>query len=670
MREKAMKKWVCLICTVILFFSVPNFQVQAVEVQGTETSIYGVGVPNWYGGAYSSANPFASANLYGQCTWYAWGRAYERTGKALPCRGNAGTWYNAAANAGYSVGQTPMENSVVVWAYGNYGHVGYVEAVNGDIVTVSEANNSALGNSTLQQQSTLAAGINYYSGMHNWTIAQMGGRYSGERLLGYIYLADKPAQNTFSVSLRRSYYSDESIVASWNVLPGTQKFGFTLWNTFKSDRNDSVIRIDQFMTGTSYTIGKLPPGNYCLGMVPYNSSGRMMTAVVYIDFTVTNRPTVKVSGISLNKTSLTLVKGQSDTITAIVTPSDAANKNIVWKSSNTAIATVSGGTIRAVGTGTATITATAADGSGKTASCIVTVQDAHKHNYKATVLKEPTCMATGTKVYRCSCGASYTETLAKTAHSVTIDKAVAATCTTQGKTQGSHCAVCKKILASQNTIPAKGHSYGKATITKRATKSKNGTAKKKCTRCGHEQSVTVYRPKKVGFSKTTFVYNGKNQKPRVTVYDLNGKALKSGTDYRVSYPKTMKKVGIYTVTVKMIGNYSGTFKKTYSIAPRGTEIKGVTVRSKNSILLKWQKQNSQVDGFEIQCSTDKGFSKGKIRTTGVKGSKKTSAIVKNIKRNQAYYIRIRSYKKVKQNGKTVKVYSEWSEVKSFSYWYK
>lgn len=170
---------------------------------------------------------------------------------------------------------------------------------------------------------------------------------------------------------------------------------------------------------------------------------------------------------------------------------------------------------------------------------------------------------------------------------------------------------------------------------KRATKSKNGTAKKKCTRCGHEQSVTVYRPKKVGFSKITFVYNGKNQKPRVTVYDVNGKALKSGTDYR-----------------------------------DGTEIKGVTVRSKNSILLKWQKQNSQVDGFEIQCSTDKGFSKGKIRTTDVKGSKKTSAIVKNIKRNQVYYIRIRSYKNVKQNGKNVKVYSEWSEVKSFSYGYK
>lgn len=66
----------------------------------------------------------------------------------------------------------------------------------------------------------------------------------------------------------------------------------------------------------------------------------------------------------------------------------------------------------------------------------------------------------------------------------------------------------------------------------------------------------------------------------------------------------------------------------------------------------------------------KGFSKGKVRTTGVKGSKKTSAIVKNIKRNQVYYIRIRSYKNVKQNGKTVKVYSEWSKVKSFSYWYK
>ena len=47
-------------------------------------------------------------------------------------------------------------------------------------------------------------------------------------------------------------------------------------------------------------------------------------------------------------------------------------------------------------------------------------------------------------------------------------------------------------------------------------------------------------------SATTYTYNGKVQKPSVTVKDSKGKALKNGTDYTVSYPKGMKNVGKYT----------------------------------------------------------------------------------------------------------------------------
>ena len=43
-------------------------------------------------------------------------------------------------------------------------------------------------------------------------------------------------------------------------------------------------------------------------------------------------------------------------------------------------------------------------------------------------------------------------------------------------------------------------------------------------------------------SATTYTYNGKVQKPSVTVKDSKGKALKNGTDYTVSYPKGMKNV--------------------------------------------------------------------------------------------------------------------------------
>ena len=83
--------------------------------------------------------------------------------------------------------------------------------------------------------------------------------------------------------------------------------------------------------------------------------------------------TYKVTGVSLNKDSLTLDVGASDTLTATITPDNATNKNVTWSSDNQNVATVENGKVTAVGVGTATITVTAADGSGKSATCSVTV---------------------------------------------------------------------------------------------------------------------------------------------------------------------------------------------------------------------------------------------------------------------------------------------------------
>ena len=82
-----------------------------------------------------------------------------------------------------------------------------------------------------------------------------------------------------------------------------------------------------------------------------------------------------VTGVSLNRTSLALYKGGTFTLKATLAPSDAYNKKVTWKSSNTAVATVtSAGLVTGVKKGTVTITATAADGSRKYASCKVTVR--------------------------------------------------------------------------------------------------------------------------------------------------------------------------------------------------------------------------------------------------------------------------------------------------------
>ena len=83
--------------------------------------------------------------------------------------------------------------------------------------------------------------------------------------------------------------------------------------------------------------------------------------------------TVGVSGVSLNKTSLNLLEGGSETLTATVAPDNATNKSVSWKSSDNGVATVdNSGKVTAVKAGSATITVTTSDGS-KTATCSVTV---------------------------------------------------------------------------------------------------------------------------------------------------------------------------------------------------------------------------------------------------------------------------------------------------------
>lgn len=80
---------------------------------------------------------------------------------------------------------------------------------------------------------------------------------------------------------------------------------------------------------------------------------------------------IAVISVKLNKTALTIKKGNSEKLTATITPSDATDKTITWTSSNTSVATVSGGTVKALKKGTATITAKTSN--GKTATCDVTV---------------------------------------------------------------------------------------------------------------------------------------------------------------------------------------------------------------------------------------------------------------------------------------------------------
>ena len=82
---------------------------------------------------------------------------------------------------------------------------------------------------------------------------------------------------------------------------------------------------------------------------------------------------VAVSSVTLNKATLSLTKGQSETLTATVAPDDATDKTVTWSSSDATIATVENGKVTAMKIGEATITVTTQDGN-KTATCSVTVK--------------------------------------------------------------------------------------------------------------------------------------------------------------------------------------------------------------------------------------------------------------------------------------------------------
>lgn len=74
-------------------------------------------------------------------------------------------------------------------------------------------------------------------------------------------------------------------------------------------------------------------------------------------------------------------------------------------------------------------------------------------------------------------------------------------------------------------------------------------------------------------------------------------------------------------------------------------------------------KSKTIKGYQIQLATDKKFKKNK-KTVTISKQKTTKTTVKKLKAKKKYYVRIRTYKNVKYQGKTIKVYSSWSKVKT------
>ena len=166
-----------------------------------------------------------------------------------------------------------------------------------------------------------------------------------------------------------------SLTLNKTVLPLQPKKTETLTATVSpSDADNKTVKwtTSNSAVATVNSNGKVTAkgkGTAIIKATAADGSGENATCTVTV---VT--PKKSVSSVTLNKRSLTMQVGKTQTLSVTVKPTNADIRNVIWTSSNTKVATVdSKGKVKAIGKGTATITATAADGSGKNAACKVTV---------------------------------------------------------------------------------------------------------------------------------------------------------------------------------------------------------------------------------------------------------------------------------------------------------
>ena len=358
----------------------------------------------------------------------------------------------------------------------------------------------------------------------------------------------------------------------------------------------------------------------------------------------------------------------------------------------------------------------------------------HTHSYTSKVTKPATCTENGVRTYTCECGDSYTETIPATGHNYgdfVVTKS--ATCTEDG-VKTKTCANCNDKITE--SIPKTGHTSSDWIIDKNAAINVKGSKHKECTVCKKVlETAEIPALSRISISKasvtlstSTYAYDGKAKKPGVTV-KLNGKTLKNGTDYTVSYlnntkvgtakvtitgkgnytgsvsktysiknnfkkatvsgisnksytgknitqsitvkynGKTLKKGTDYTVsysnnksigtaTVKIAGkgSYTGTITKTFKINPAKQEIQKLTAKSK-AFFVDWAQKGSAT-GYEIQYATNSKFTSAKKVT--ITNNKTDKTTVSKLSGKKKYYVRVRSYTTVKGT----KYYGAWSASKS------
>lgn len=351
-----------------------------------------------------------------------------------------------------------------------------------------------------------------------------------------------------------------------------------------------------------------------------------------------DKPEVDISEIRLNKETMELNQGEESIINVAAYPTNASNQRVRWMSGDDSIAIVKDGKVSAVGLGETTIYCTSLDNLDVSASCNIKVtlskeQESGGNNPSSSDTSKNTYIIT----YDLSGGkmsgnpASYTEDVLP----ITLKNPTQSGYTFVGWT-GSNGGVPQKTV----TI-AKGSTGNK---TYKANWIKNQTSK------------TSVKSVKIILKKASYTYDGKKKQPSITV-KIGSKTLKKDLDYRLVY-KNNQKVGTASVIISGMGEYTGKVTKRFKIVPKGTSLLKAVAKSKGFVV-SWRKQAKSTDGYQLQYSTSKKFTKNTTVTKTVKKISKTKLDIKKCKATKKYYISIRTYKIVK--GK--KYYSGWSKVK-------
>lgn len=193
--------------------------------------------------------------------------------------------------------------------------------------------------------------------------------------------ADNPSSGTLMLTQKadQTYAGFHTVVLDKPIILGKGESFSVVIKQLTSSKEAGRIPVDVSTSGSWYeNVSTSEDGQSFIGI-----DGATWTDISSADGgnencrikAYTDDVVIKVSKIALNKTGATLMKNETLDLKATVTPSNAANKAVTWKSSNTKVATVnSRGKVTAKSPGTATITCTAKDGSGKKATCKITVR--------------------------------------------------------------------------------------------------------------------------------------------------------------------------------------------------------------------------------------------------------------------------------------------------------